>query len=44
LVAGDIEAALVAHDAIGRLLGSSTSQLAPVASLAPECGKGEAGR
>jgi hypothetical protein len=33
IVAGDIEAARVAHEAIGRLLGSDATQLAPVVDL-----------
>ncbi len=36
IAAGDIEAARVTHDAIGRILGSSTTQLAPSTSLTPE--------
>ena len=44
IVAGDIEAACVTHDAMGRLLGCSTTQLAPVTNLALERGNVGAGR
>ena len=42
IVVGDIESARVTHEFIGRILGSPTTQLAPVTSIAPERGNGEA--
>lgn len=39
LDAGDLEAARVAHEALGRLLGAADTQARPVADLAAERAK-----